>query len=220
MLPLGPIPRVIQPCPAAELLLRRDAARFCSRLAITGCRGAGFGGGARVLLHAVCPRDLGRLLHRLAGLLGLGLRLRLQLRLQDQVRRRMHDWAATQRRRRLRGGLAATRGILPCGAERAPPCCLTPAKGTPQSAPDTETCARCRHTACPTHAQVLTASGSLGARCILLPLTQLLPPPLLDALPLCQAAVPRRRVGSGVAAAAVAVRSRLAARRRALFAGQ
>jgi hypothetical protein len=66
----------------------------------------------------------------------------------------------------------------------------------------------------------LQPSASLGARCILLPLTQLLPPPLLDALPLCLAAVPRRRVGSGVAAAAVAVRSRLAARRRALLAGQ
>jgi hypothetical protein len=131
MLALGPIPGVVQPRPAAQLLLRRDAARLCSHWGIAGCSGAGFGGGTCVLLHtAVCPRVLGRLLHRLAGLLGL----RLRLQLQDQVRWRVHDGAGTQRRRRLRRRLAAAWGRVPRGAERAPPCCLTPAEGTSQSA--------------------------------------------------------------------------------------
>lgn len=134
MLALGPVSGVVQARPAAQLLLRRDAARLRSRRATTGCSGAGFGGGDRVLLHAaVWPQVLGRLLHRLAGWLGLGLRLQLQ----DQVRRRVHDGAGTQRRRRLRGRLAAARGGVPRGAEGAPPRCLTPAEGTPQSAPDT-----------------------------------------------------------------------------------
>ena len=132
VLALGPISGVVQPRPAAQLLLRRYAARLCTGRTLSsgggGGGGASFGVGACMLLHAaINTPELRRLLTGRGGLLGL----RLRLQLQYQVRRRMHNWAGTQRRRRLRGGLAAARGGVPRRAERAPPCCLTPAEHKP-----------------------------------------------------------------------------------------
>ena len=216
VLALGPVPGVVEARPAAQLLLRRDLAGLSSGRALSGSGGGGasFGsGGSCVLLHAADTPELRPPLTGRGGMLGL------RLRLQDQVRWRMHDGAASECRWWLGGGLAPARGRVPRGAERAPPCRLTPAGYKPEKA------SAVLHTAGVASwleyqaLESLQPSASLGARCILLPLTQLLTPPLLYALPLCQAAVPRRRIGFGVAAAAVAVCRWLPACRRTLFAG-